>query len=67
MSWHLVATGNTVTWVHIDSDGVCSKIRVVCGRKLWIMGQGRKKHTLADILVFLGKDFYLKVASNRLQ
>ncbi|PPQ75956.1 hypothetical protein CVT26_005784 [Gymnopilus dilepis] len=63
MRWHLVSTGNTVTWVHIDSDGLCSEIVVVCGKKVWYLGGPKAEHayTLSDILIFLQNDFYVEV------
>ncbi|KAF8873911.1 hypothetical protein CPB84DRAFT_1853838 [Gymnopilus junonius] len=66
MRWHLISTGNTVTWVHIDSDGVCSEIIVVCWKKLWIFGGAKRDYSLANIMTFLRDDFYIEVPSESL-
>lgn len=67
MRWFVVSTGNTITFVHIDADGVCSEVRVICGKKVWILGGAKKGYSLANIMAFLRSDFYVETADERLQ
>lgn len=66
MRWYLVSTGNTITWVHIDSDGVCSEIVVLCGMKVWMLGAPKKEYSLADVMTFLREDFYVESPGDEL-
>jgi hypothetical protein len=35
MRWGLAGTANAVSWMHIDSDGFATFIRIMTGKKVW--------------------------------
>jgi len=39
LSWFLAATEGAYSKWHIDSDGLATRIRPLCGSKLWILGR----------------------------
>ncbi|KAF5348123.1 hypothetical protein D9756_010740 [Leucocoprinus leucothites] len=43
LSWNLAATEGAYSDWHSDSDGLGTRIEVVCGRKIWVIGEF--KHT----------------------
>ncbi len=59
MRWGLAGTANTVTFVHIDSDGFATFLRVVCGLKIWGIYREHKDQPLSSTKVFMNPSFRL--------
>jgi len=56
MRWGLAGTANSVTFLHIDSDGFATFVRVVTGKKVWGIVPN---HQLSSIDAFLYQGFLL--------
>jgi len=59
MCWGLAGTANSVTFIHIDSDGYATTVRVVTGKKVWGILTETPRHRLASTDIFLDDDFLL--------
>ena len=60
MRWGLAGTANAVTFLHIDSDGYSTFVRVICGKKVWgIYRRQPRQLPLSSINLFLDKKFRL--------
>ena len=59
MHWGLAGTADAVTFIHIDSDGYATTVRVVTGKKVWGILTESSTHQLASIDIFLDEDFLL--------
>lgn len=64
MRWAIAATANTITWLHIDSDGLGTIIMVINGMKVWIVLRALPNWSFADINFFLRREFQLDRALN---
>ena len=59
MRWALAATAHTVTFLHIDSDGYSTFLRVLCGKKVWGVYRPTADLPLSSDDVFLDSNFLL--------
>jgi len=59
MRWGLAGTANTVTFLHIDSDGFATFLRIVCGKKIWGIYRQSPELPLSSVNVFLDENFRL--------
>ena len=59
MRWGLAGTANTVTFLHIDSDGFSTFVQVICGKKVWGIYREAPDLPLSSINTFLDKKFRL--------
>ena len=59
MRWGLAGTANTVTFLHIDSDGFSTFVQVICGKKIWGIYCEAPDLPLFSINTFLDKKFRL--------
>lgn len=59
MRWGLAGTANTVTFLHIDSDGFSTFVRILCGKKIWGIYCPSPDLPLSSINVFLDDEFLL--------
>ena len=57
--WGLAATANSVSWLHIDSDGFATYVQVMCGKKVWGVYCPSPDLPLDSINVFLDPAFHL--------
>ncbi|KAF5338019.1 hypothetical protein D9611_014649 [Ephemerocybe angulata] len=56
MRWGLAATKDASHYLHMDSDGLCTFLRVLCGRKLWVVAtppDGSPSRIIVDLSRFL--------------
>jgi len=56
LTWFLAATEGAYSKWHIDSDGLATRIKPLCGSKLWILGRFKGRDTGS---IDLFKDFSL--------
>lgn len=59
MRWGLAGSANTFTFMHIDSDGYNSFVKVLCGKKLWGFYREGPTHRLSTTDVFINPEFRL--------
>ena len=59
MRWGLAGSANTFTFMHIDSDGYNTFVKVLCGKKLWAFYRDGPSSSLSTIDVFTNPDFSL--------
>lgn len=59
MFWSLAGGRYTITFFHIDSDGLLTHAVVVCGGKLWIFYRERKEMPLSSRHAFMDDGFRL--------
>ena len=59
MRWGLAGTAHALTFLHIDSDGFSTFLRVVSGKKVWGILREAPKFQLSSINVFLDEHFML--------
>jgi len=57
--WGLAGTANTMTFVHIDSDGFNTFLKIVCGMKVWGVYKEKLPATLSSTNAFLHPSFHL--------
>jgi hypothetical protein len=53
MRWGLGGTAHVVSTLHMDSDGLATIVRVVCGKKLWALYHPSPRLPLSNINAFL--------------
>lgn len=63
MHWGLAGTADTVTFLHIDSDGLGTDIQVMCGMKVWGLLRAREDAPLRSMSFFTSTDFSLDTVS----
>ena len=51
--WGLAGAANTVTYLHIDSDGFCTDVQVMCGKKVWAIYRESSEVPLSSINTFI--------------
>ena len=59
MRWGLAGTANTISFLHLDSDGFNTFLKVLCGLKLWAFYRECETYGLPSIDVFTTKSFLL--------
>ena len=59
MRWGLAGTANTMTFIHIDSDGFNPFLKVVCGKKVWMLYCERPELPCSLTNIFLDLHFSL--------
>lgn len=59
MRWGLAGTADTMTFMHIDSDGFNTFLTVTCGLKVWGVYSPRSELPLSSINIFLHNHFRL--------
>jgi hypothetical protein len=59
MRWGLAGSANTFTFMHIDSDGYNTFVKVLCGKKLWAFYREGPSSSISKIDVFTNPDFCL--------
>ena len=59
MRWGLAGSANALTFMHIDSDGYNSFVKVLCGKKLWAFYRDEPPNRLSSIDVFTNPNFSL--------
>ena len=59
MRWGLAGTAHALTFLHIDSDGYSTFLRVVTGKKVWGILREAPNVELSSINVFLDEHFLL--------
>ncbi len=59
MRWGLAGTANTMTFMHVDSDGFNSFVKVVYGKKVWMLYCERPKLPHSSTNIFLDQRFSL--------
>ena len=59
MRWGLAGTANAVTFLHIDSDGYSTFVRVMTGKKVWGILQESPEHQFSSPDFFLNDTFLL--------
>ncbi|KAF8969129.1 hypothetical protein BDZ97DRAFT_1654186 [Flammula alnicola] len=59
MCWGLAGSANTFTFMHVDSDGYNTFLKVLCGKKLWAFYRDGPTYPLSSIDVFTNPDFSL--------
>lgn len=59
MRWGLAGTANTITFLHIDSDGYSTFVRAITGKKVWGILREDPKLPLSSIDFFLDENFLL--------
>src|SRR6266704_3641353 len=59
MHWGLAGTANTVTFLHIDSDGFSTFLWVLVGKKIWGIYRQSPELPLSSVNVFLDENFLL--------
>ncbi len=60
LRWGLAGTADTVTFMHIDSDGFATFVRVITGKKVWgILPEDPSHDLLSSIDMFLDETFLL--------
>ena len=59
MRWGLAGTANTMTFMHVDSDGFNSFVKVVYGKKVWMLYRERPELPRSSTNVFLDQRFSL--------
>ena len=57
--WGLAGTANTVTYMHLDSDGFATFVQVMCGKKVWAIYRPAGALHLSSPSVFLHNGFRL--------
>ncbi|KDR65363.1 hypothetical protein GALMADRAFT_148754 [Galerina marginata CBS 339.88] len=61
MRWKLASTADTLTAIHMDSDGMATEVEVI-GEKLWIVGHSKPGCSFSDISLLVDKRFQLDEA-----
>jgi hypothetical protein len=61
MRWGLAGTANAVTFIHIDSDGYATFVRVMTGKKVWGI---LPNHQISSIHAFLDNFLLDEIASD---
>jgi hypothetical protein len=59
MRWGLAGSANSLTFMHIDSDGYNTFVKVLCGKKLWAFYREGPSQRLSTIDVFTNPEFCL--------
>ncbi|KAF9521617.1 hypothetical protein CPB83DRAFT_841121 [Crepidotus variabilis] len=59
MYWGLAGTKDTLTFMHIDSDGVSTGVQVKCGSKVWGVYKEHEGQPLSSSATLLDPDFLL--------
>jgi hypothetical protein len=59
MRWGLAGTAHAVTFMHIDSDGYATVVRVIDGKKVWGILREIPNGSLASVDVFVNPNFLL--------
>ena len=59
MNWGLAGTADTLTFLHIDSDGLNTGVKVKCGRKVWGALRERVRNSFSSISTFTDLSFSL--------
>jgi hypothetical protein len=59
MCWGLAGTANSISFLHIDSDGFSTFVRVITGKKVWGILREDPNIPLSSINLFLDKNFLL--------
>lgn len=59
MYWGLAGTKDTLTFMHIDSDGVATGVEVKCGSKVWGVYKEREGQPLSSSATLLDPHFLL--------
>ena len=59
MNWSLVGTANTVTFLHIDADGINTGINIKCRKKVWGILKDTSQEHFMSINAFTALRFAL--------
>jgi hypothetical protein len=59
MRWGLAGTANSISFLHIDSDGFSTFVQVITGKKVWGILREDPNIPLSSINLFLDKNFLL--------
>ena len=59
MRWGLAGTTDAVTFLHIDSDGFSTFVRVITGKKVWTILRDVPKNPVSSIDFFIDETFSL--------
>jgi hypothetical protein len=60
MCWGLAGTADTMTFMHIDSDGYATFVQVITGKKGWgILPEAPNQPRLSSVDFFLDETFLL--------
>lgn len=61
VNWGLIGTKDTITFIHIDSDGLCTHIYILCGGKIWFFLRPKpgSEQLLSSRHMFLNQTFRL--------
>jgi len=61
VNWGLIGTKDTITFIHIDSDGLCTHVYILCGGKIWFFLRPKPgfEQLLSSRHMFLNQAFRL--------
>ncbi|KAF9521643.1 hypothetical protein CPB83DRAFT_778366 [Crepidotus variabilis] len=59
MHWGLAGTADTVTFMHVDSDGLSTGIQVMCGSKIWGFYRERPGNVMTSTTPLIHEGFNL--------
>lgn len=64
MRWGLAGNANSISFLHIDSDGFSTVVQVISGKKVWGIYREDRREPLSSTEVFINPQFSLNDLSD---